>query len=747
MAQLEGLNVQLTADVKGLASNLKVGEDGVLKFAKTVTQLEAQLKSFQNGLKSATNPESVARLNRAIEATGDKIKAIKGFGSDAGDGLTKFSKSSNSAALASVNLGRVLQDAPFGFIGIANNLNPLLESFQRLGKESGGLGGALKALGSSMLGAGGIGLALSAFQFFALGGVDAIKKMFGALGENKAVAEARKEMDAFNKSLKDAEAGALATGLKLQSFVDIAKNGALPLSQRNEALKEANKILGEHGTKLTLANVATEAITKQTEMFTKALIAQAVAAKFTDRIADLTIEQAKAKKNLTASEVAYQKQVAKTNETLEKGIGGRGQIGRTGIQLGGELCTKRKEDVATVTSLAIQIRDLTENLNEATLAGTNLFGELGTRAKEGGKNVLDVLAELKKELSGLNALRSQGLLSSFELDSKSIDAYQKAIKEIAGIDAGSVEISKLGLTVNPIVIRNLIEEMEMKIKDSSVKLDVPVEAAPVLSSNFDATLNNLGIKILRKRYTDALTKAKIFSLDGVPIDFGNTTTERLKVEYDKLIQSQVAQSQALASIIYNSTLESFAGLGDAIAAGLSGANFGATLFSGLFQTLGAGLQAYGKQVIVASKLLIALQKVLPSGNFAGSLFVGIGLVALGGLTKNLGASLKLADGGFVSGKGTSRSDSIPAMLSNGEYVINAAAVRKFGLNNLDKINSLQGFAAGGVIGVPQPYAVPNNNVNISNSGIVVAVEGEFKMRNDVLALAVKKGNKTVSINA
>jgi hypothetical protein len=43
--------------------------------------------------------------------------------------------------------------------------------------------------------------------------------------------------------------------------------------------------------------------------------------------------------------------------------------------------------------------------------------------------------------------------------------------------------------------------------------------------------------------------------------------------------------------------------------------------------------------------------------------------------------------------------------------------------------------------------VPNNNVNISNSGIVVAIEGEFKMRNDVLALAVKKGNKTVSINS
>jgi hypothetical protein len=46
----------------------------------------------------------------------------------------------------------------------------------------------------------------------------------------------------------------------------------------------------------------------------------------------------------------------------------------------------------------------------------------------------------------------------------------------------------------------------------------------------------------------------------------------------------------------------------------------------------------------------------------------------------------LATGGFVSGPGTSQSDSIPAMLSNGEYVLNAAAVRKFGTHFLDDLN-------------------------------------------------------------
>ena len=58
---------------------------------------------------------------------------------------------SNQAANALTNLGRVAQDAPFGFIGIQNNLNPLLESFQRLKAESGSTGGALKALAGSII--------------------------------------------------------------------------------------------------------------------------------------------------------------------------------------------------------------------------------------------------------------------------------------------------------------------------------------------------------------------------------------------------------------------------------------------------------------------------------------------------------------------------------------------------------------------------------------------------------------------
>lgn len=64
-----------------------------------------------------------------------------------------------------------------------------------------------------------------------------------------------------------------------------------------------------------------------------------------------------------------------------------------------------------------------------------------------------------------------------------------------------------------------------------------------------------------------------------------------------------------------------------------------------------------------------------------------------------GVSKKKATGGLITGPGTGTSDSIPAMLSNGEYVINAAAVQRLGTTYLDTLNSPH-YAEGGQVGTP-----------------------------------------------
>jgi hypothetical protein len=60
----------------------------------------------------------------------------------------------------------------------------------------------------------------------------------------------------------------------------------------------------------------------------------------------------------------------------------------------------------------------------------------------------------------------------------------------------------------------------------------------------------------------------------------------------------------------------------------------------------------------------------------------------------LGGIKKFAGGGLVSGPGSATSDSIPARLSAGEYVVRAAAVRQVGVAFLDSINGLSSWAQG-----------------------------------------------------
>ena len=82
--------------------------------------------------------------------------------------------------------------------------------------------------------------------------------------------------------------------------------------------------------------------------------------------------------------------------------------------------------------------------------------------------------------------------------------------------------------------------------------------------------------------------------------------------------------------------------------------------------------------------------------------------ASGGIVKHFGP------GGGVSGPGTGTSDSIPAMLSNGEYVIRAASVEAVGTPLLDTINNL---ANGGMVRYNVPSMSSGGRVKYASGGL------------------------------
>lgn len=121
-----------------------------------------------------------------------------------------------------------------------------------------------------------------------------------------------------------------------------------------------------------------------------------------------------------------------------------------------------------------------------------------------------------------------------------------------------------------------------------------------------------------------------------------------------------------------------------------------------------GTQTWGDALGNIAKRLesLILQAALMGDGPFGSMFgASASGGKAGGLIGMLGGMLGFADGGYVRGPGTSRSDSIPAMLSAGEFVLNADATRKFGplvaAMNAGKIPML---ADGGIVGAP---AIPS----------------------------------------
>lgn len=153
--------------------------------------------------------------------------------------LQKMPNASNQATNSLMNLSRVAQDAPYGFIGIANNINPLLESFQRLKATTGTTGGALKALGKELTGPAGIGLAV--------GVVSSLLVVFG----DKLFKTSRAADEAENsaKKLKDAVQGIFQNAAKeaaeVTSLVAVLKTETETRQRKLAALNELKKIQPE----------------------------------------------------------------------------------------------------------------------------------------------------------------------------------------------------------------------------------------------------------------------------------------------------------------------------------------------------------------------------------------------------------------------------------------------------------------------------------------------------------------------
>lgn len=185
-------------------------------------------------------------------------------------------RGSNQASFALTNLGRVAQDAPFGFIGIQNNIQPLIESFQRLKTESGSTGGALKALGQSLVGGGGLLLAVSLVTSALTILAQNPEKVAGALNYLAGVVDNTTESQrAFNEELVKSEANAKIEISALESLIAIAQNEKLSRDARLQAIQKLKAEYPEQLDFLTLENVKSRQAAKAIDLLSESLLRKA----------------------------------------------------------------------------------------------------------------------------------------------------------------------------------------------------------------------------------------------------------------------------------------------------------------------------------------------------------------------------------------------------------------------------------------------------------------------------------------
>ena len=159
------------------------------------------------------------------------------------------------------------------------------------------------------------------------------------------------------------------------------------------------------------------------------------------------------------------------------------------------------------------------------------------------------------------------------------------------------------------------------------------------------------------------------------------------------------------------------------------------LNAALASTLGAA--AAGTSMAEASAVAAAWATPAALASLAtlggNSVAANAGMIATVGLAEGM-AIANFADGGDVRGPGGPREDLIPAMLSNGEFVVNAKSAARF-RPLLKEINNPSAFADGGAVGnaaADAGVSTPPSASNSESGGIRIVNVVDPSMMEDFL---------------
>lgn len=356
------IEIEIGADNSDLKKKIKEVEFDVKELAKVkVDRIKLGLDTTEITAQIKDTKSTLTGLRSTLKDTGDSFTAMKPKVANGSNALMQFS--------------RIAQDAPFGIMGIGNNITATTEAFGYLKQSTGSTGAALKAMASSLVGTGGILLAVSlvttALTYMSMNGIsvgDVIDKITG-------------KFDAFGASLKKAYDEAAKSALEetgaLKGLVAIAQSETASREARTQAVEDLQKKYPAYFGNLSKEEIMYSNLTGVVNDVTKALISKGIAEKLSKDAVNPTLDLYKANALLVSQkekQIKLEKDLAaELKKTSDGGFGGASNATvnlRNAIKNNGLAIKETRSDVIDLTKV---VDAYERNIESASVASSKLL--------------------------------------------------------------------------------------------------------------------------------------------------------------------------------------------------------------------------------------------------------------------------------------------------------------------------------------------------------------------------------------
>lgn len=225
---------------------IQVGADKT-DFDKKIKEVEFDIKELSKvKLDRLKLGLDTTEINKNIRSAKDSLNTLKATAENTGNAFSKsLTPKVANGGNALMQFSRIAQDAPFGIMGIGNNITATAEAFSSLKQQTGSTGGALKALGQSLMGSGGILLGVSLLTT----GLTLLSQ--SGLSLSDVLDKLTGNANAYGNALKKATTGAFTNENVIQAVedvkqltneVELAKDGFL---NKDKVVEHYNETMGK----------------------------------------------------------------------------------------------------------------------------------------------------------------------------------------------------------------------------------------------------------------------------------------------------------------------------------------------------------------------------------------------------------------------------------------------------------------------------------------------------------------------